>query len=230
MLQKSFKALPEHAPLLAGIHPAEIMPLLAGLSAKKAEYKKGEYLLHQGAFISGMGFIVTGMVQIMKEDFWGNRMILAAVETGGLFCEVYAACGIEKSPVSVLALKDTTVLYLDISRILNAPSASPPQRRLVRNLLAILAQKNLLLTQKITHMGQKTTRAKLLSYLSAQSAKAESASFLIPFDRQQLADYLGVERSAMSHELSKLQKQGVLRYQKNAFTLLDLSHSPFSDE
>ncbi len=97
MLQKSAEALPKHAPLLAGIHPQEIIPLLSGLSAKGKRYQKGEYLLHQGSLISGMGFIVTGKVQIMKEDFWENRMILAAPEAGGLFCEGYAACGIEKS-------------------------------------------------------------------------------------------------------------------------------------
>ena len=157
---------------------------------------------------------------IIQEDFWGNRNILAAVGAGHCFAETFACSPGAVLNVSVIAETNVQVLFLNVKRILTTcPSTSSHHSRMIRNLLSELAEKNLRLNEKITHLGQRSRRAKILSYLSAEAQRHGSAEFDIAFSRQQLADYLSVDRSGLSMELSRMQEEGLLEYRKNHFVL-----------
>ena len=147
--------------------------------------------------------------------------MLTVVSPGGLFGEAFACAGVETLPVSAIALESTSVLLLDCKRVLTScPNACPFHGNLVRNLLGGIARKNLILTQKIRCMSQKTTREKLMEFLLEQAKQQGSPEFVIPYDRQALADYLGVERSAMSAEISKLKKAGRIDCTGSRFRVL----------
>lgn len=167
---------------------------------------------------------------IFKEDCWGNRSILSQAVPGQLFGEVYACIPDETAQVNVTAAEDTLVLFLDVQRLLH--TCTPPcpfHTRLIQNLLSVIAHRTLELTRKLEHLSKRTIREKLLSYLSEQSRQAASPAFSIPFSRQQLADYLLTDRSAMSHELCKMREEGILTFHKNQFELLTVAgRSSFS--
>lgn len=161
--------------------------------------------------------MLEGTAHIIKEDFWGNRVILGPSGPGQLFAESYACLGSENLAVSVVAATTARVMFLDVvSLFQSCTTACDFHTRMIRNLTRVLAGRNLMLTQKVEHMAQKTTREKLLSYLSGEAQRAGSASFSIPYDRQELADYLSVDRSAMCTELSKLQRQGFCAARKSS--------------
>ena len=207
--------------LFSGIEEEEIAAMLSCLSAVMKTYAKGEYIFKRESRITSVAMLLEGVVHIQQEDYWGNLSILSEVSQGEIFGEVYACLGSEEMQNNAVAVKSSTVLFLDINRVLTiCPSACDFHSRLIQNLLSIMAQKNLMLTRKITHMSRGTTREKLLSYLSEQSAKAGSEVFDIPFNRQQLADYLSVDRSAMSAELGRMRNEGLLRFNRNHFELL----------
>ena len=197
-------------PLFRGIAAGELPALLDRSSAREVRFAKGELLLHRGETPRSLGLVLEGGVHIIREDFWGRRSIVGLAGEGEVFAESYALAG-EPLEVSVLADGDGEALFLDAGRL---------TERLSANLLALLAEKNLTLTGKMRHMAKPTTREKLLSYLSAQAARAGGPEFDIPLDRQQLADYLAVDRSAMSAVLGRLREEGVLEFRKNHFRLL----------
>ncbi|WP_310603510.1 Crp/Fnr family transcriptional regulator [Anaerosporobacter sp.] len=206
--------------LFEGIHSDEIAGLLPCLSATEQNYKKDSYIYQIGDTPTGIGFVISGCVHLVKEDFWGNHTILSEVMPGEFFGETYACLKTESIAVSCVTTKPTTILFLDVQKIITVcTSACNFHTRLIQNLMMVLAQKNIQLTQKLDHISNRSTRDKLLSYLSAQAVKQHSNSFTIPFNRQQLADYLSVDRSAMSNELCKLRDQGILAFHKNSFTL-----------
>lgn len=208
------------SPLFNGIDTDQLQSLLTCLSAIEKKYDKNEMILNQGDPIDSMGLVMSGHIHVVKDDFWGNRTILSDVAPSQMFAESFACSENQDLSVSVIAVEPTSVLFLDIKRLLNTcPSSCTFHTRLIQNLLSILAEKNLMLTGKIDHITKRTIREKVLSYLSAQSLKAESEKFEIPFNRQQLAEYLAVDRSALSQELSKLQKEGCISYHKNEFHL-----------
>ena len=164
--------------------------------------------------------MLSGSVLIIQEDIWGNWNILSKAGPGQTFAAVYACAPGSRLNVSVIAETPVTVMFLNVKRILNVcPSACSHHSRVIRNLLSELAEKNLRFNEKLTHMGQRTTRAKIMSYLSAEAQRLGKYEFDIPFSRQQLADYLGVERSGLSLELGKMKKDGLLDYHKNHFVL-----------
>ena len=197
-------------PLFRGIAAGELPALLDRSSAREVRFAKGELLLHRGETPRSLGLVLEGGVHIIREDFWGNRSIVGLAGPGEIFAESYALAG-KPLAVSVLAATDGRALFLDAGHL---------SQRLSANLLALLAEKNLMLTEKMRHMARRTTREKLLSYLSAQALRAGTAEFDIPLDRQQLADFLAVDRSAMSAALGKLRDEGVLTFRKNHFRLL----------
>lgn len=210
------------SPLFSGITVDEIQKMLPCLSAKKKEYIKGEIVLHSGDTVRTVGMVLRGSIDIEKYDFWGNRSILAKLGVSQIFGETYACIQTQFLNVNVIAAEQTEIMFLDIHKIVKScTSACQFHARLIHNLLSVLAQKNLMLNGKLEHMAQRTTRSKLLSYLSYESQKHKNSYFEIPFNRQQLADYLSVDRSAMSNELSKLQNEGVLQFYKNKFKLLE---------
>ena len=202
------------SPLFRDIAPADLASLLDCLDARERAYEKGAWLLRRGEWTDRLGLVLSGTVHILREDFWGSRSIVGLAGPGEIFAESYALAG-EPLEVSVLAASDARVLFLRVETALTGCG------QLTRNLTALLAEKNLTLTRKMRHMARRTTREKLLSYLSAQALRAGTAEFDIPMDRQQLADYLAVDRSAMSAALGKLRDEGVLEFRKNHFRLLE---------
>ena len=198
-------------PLFRGVPAEELPALLARASARTCAFQKGELLLRRGDVTRRLGLVLEGSVHIIREDFWGNRSIVGLAGPGEVFAESYALAG-EPLEVSVLAAAPGAALFLEADGLTDA--------RLTANLLHLLARKNLMLTRKMRHMARRTTRDKLLSYLSAQALAAGSSEFDIPMDRQQLADYLAVDRSAMYAALGKLRDEGVLTFRKNHFRLL----------
>ena len=202
------------SPLFRDIAPADLASLLDCLDARERAYEKGAWLLRRGERTDRLGLVLSGTVHILREDFWGNRSIVGLAGPGEIFAESYALAG-EPLEVSVLAASDARVLFLRVETALTGCG------QLTRNLTALLAEKNLTLTRKMRHMARRTTREKLLSYLSAQALRSGGPEFDIPMDRQQLADYLAVDRSAMSAALGKLRDEGVLEFRKNHFRLLE---------
>ena len=197
------------SPLFAGIHPEEKESILKCLSAVEKKYEKGDAVFLAGTAIRSMGFILSGSVDISRDDFWGNRQVLGHAGPG------------EPLMVNVEAAEKCRILFLDIGKILNVCTpACSHHNRLIHNLLYIMAKKNLMLTRKIDHMGQRSIREKVMAYLSFESEKQKKKTFGIPFNRQQLADYLAVDRSALSAELSRKKKDGLIEFEKNLFTLL----------
>lgn len=209
------------ASLFRGITERELGPLLNCAGAWKRRYGKGELLLRLGERAAYLGLVLSGRVHVVKEDFWGRRTLVGLAEEGEVFAESYACLGSEALEVSVEAAAETEVLYLDAALAAGGCTcACTAHAALRQNLLALLAEKNLMLTRKMGHMARRTTREKLLSFLSAQALRSGGPVFDIPLDRQGLADYLAVDRSAMSAALGKLRAEGVLDVHKNHFRLL----------
>ena len=207
--------------LFAGITQPEMTEMLRCLEGKITGIPKGNPVFLEGDPARFVGVVLSGAVQVVRDDYYGNRSVLTVVSPGGLFAEAFACAGLETLPVSAIALQPSTVLFLDCQRILTGCSqACPFHSRLVHNLLQGIAQKNLTLTRKIRCMSQKTTREKLMAFLLDQAKQQGSAEFVIPYDRQALADYLGVERSAMSAEISKLKKDGQIDSSGSWFRVL----------
>ena len=206
--------------IFSGISEEETEKMLHCLEVRPETFQKDEYILRAGDRVEAFGLVITGKVLIIQEDFWGNRNILAAVGAGHCFAETFACSPGAVLNVSVIAETNVQVLFLNVKRILTTcPSTCSHHSRMIRNLLSELAEKNLRLNEKITHLGQRSRRAKILSYLSAEAQRHGSADFDIVFSRQQLADYLSVDRSGLSMELSRMQEEGLLEYRKNHFVL-----------
>lgn len=206
--------------LFRGTAPDEIKAMLGCLGAEQKQFKKGGIIYHAGDTVQAMGLVLSGSVNIENDDLWGNKSILNHIPAGQIFAETYACIPGEPLMVSVMAAEATEVLFLKSERILKTcPSTCGHHTKLIRNLLSVMAQKNLNLSRRITHTSSKTIRGRLVSYLSYEAAKQGSYRILVPFNRQQLAEYLGVDRSAMSNELSKMQKDGLLEVEKNLFYL-----------
>lgn len=218
---KQYLSVIKMAPIFSGINETEIESMLHCLEAISAQYQKGAYILRIGDTVDAVGLLLAGKALIIQEDFWGNRNIIAQIVPGQLFVEAFACAQGAVLNVSVVTESPCTVMFLNIKRILTTcPTTCSHHSRVIRNLLADLAGKNLRFNEKLTHMGQRTTREKLLSYLSAEAQRNNNSTFDLPFSRQQLADYLSVERSGLSAELSKMQEEGILTYRKNHITLL----------
>ena len=205
-------------PLFHGATPEEIQVLLSALDAKFSRFSRGDRILQAGSCTRRLWVVLSGGVTIENHDAWGNRSILSHAAPGEVFAETYACLPQQPLLVSAVAAGDTQLLSLDLSGLF--VRRCPHSDILLGNLLTITAGKNLALSRRIFYTSSKTIRGRLLSYLSDQATLQGSRTFTIPFDRQQLADYLGVDRSALSNELSKLRREGVLTAQKNRFSLL----------
>lgn len=208
-------------PLFAGMDPADIEKMLSCLSIHQRRYEKDAYILTAEQTPADIGVVLRGSVNLIKEDYWGNRAIITKITAGGVFGEACSCTAVKTMPVSVVAAERCDILFLNYRKVTTTcPNACPFHTALIQNMLGLIAGKNLMLTNKISHLVKRTTREKLLSYFSEQAEASGSNHFLIPYNRQELADYLSVDRSAMSTELGKLRDEGLLSYHKNEFTLL----------
>lgn len=205
--------------LMQGLNEQEISLILNCLQAKIKKYEKGETIFQEGEKIEEIGIIFSGTVTVQRNDYWGNRSIVALLGELDVFGETFA-CLNQVSDVQVIAEEASEILFLQVNRVLTTCSSSCQfHNRLIRNLLEICARKNYHMNVKVDILSQKTTREKLLTFLSRQAIYLGKQQFEIPFNRQQLADYLSVDRSAMTVELGKLKKEGIIDFQKNVFTL-----------
>ena len=213
-----------HSPLFAGISLTDLNSMLPCLSAKALDIDKNAPVFLEGEPAAYVGFVLSGAVQVVRDDYYGNRSVLTVAEPGDLFAEVFSCAGLEHLPVSVFALKQSRIMLFDCKKILTVCSSSCSfHTLLVNNLLQVVARKNLTLNQKIHCMSQRSTREKVLTYLLEQAKERNRSQFTIPFNRQALADYLGVERSAMSAEIGKLKRAGIIDCKGSYFHIISPS-------
>ena len=218
---KKYIPILKRTKLFSGVGEEDIASLLSCLGARKKEYKKGEYILREGEHISDIFILVEGKIHIQKDDYWGNRSILSVISVGEMFGEGYAAPESGALLNDVVAVEDGSVIFFDVKRILTTcSSACRFHNMIVQNMFFAISDKNRRLVQKLGHMSGRTTRAKLISYLSEEAKRQGSSAFTVPFNRQQLADYLCVDRSAMSNELCKMRDEGMIKFEKSRFELL----------
>ena len=205
--------------LFRGMTDEEIRDCLESLSYGIRRFEKGAILLHAGQTTRRMGIVLSGSVTIESADQWGNLTILSHVGKNGFFAETYALLEDSVMLVDVRANEDCEIMFLDLSSLRQGPSGSVWRSRITANLLTISAQKNRTLSSRIFHTSSKSLRGRILSYLHTVSIEQDSREFDIPFDRQQLADYLNVDRTALSKELGRMQKEGLIRFRKNHFSI-----------
>ena len=206
--------------LFRGMDEAELAAALSALSAKEKTYEKDETILYAGNVSEHMGLVLEGSVTIESNDVWGNRTILSHIEKGGTFAETYALLQDEPMLVDVIANEKSNILFLRIGSLnLLQQDISPWRVKLIGNLLRISSQKNLHLTGRSFHTAPKSIRGRVMAYLNSVSLQKNKIDFDIPFDRQQLADYLNVERSALSRELSNMQQDGLIIVRRNHFEI-----------
>lgn len=221
MFMQKYIPVLKNTKLFDGVDDDNIASMLSCLGALHRNYQKGEYVFRQGEHICDITVLVEGKLHIQRDDYWGNRSILENIAVGEMFGEAYAACESGALLNDVVAVNDSTVIFFDMKRMLTSCSAACPYHtKVVQNLFFAISEKNRKLVQKLGHMSRRTTREKLISYLSEEARRQKSASFVISYNRQQLADFLSVDRSAMSNELCKMRDEGMLEFEKNKFRLL----------
>ena len=208
-------------PLFCGIADAELSAMLACLGARITRFDKGDFIIAEGEAARYVGVVLSGAVHIVRVDYFGNRSIIEGVGPSGLFGESFACAGISAIPISAVAAEPARVMLIDCLKITcSCSNACEFHQRMIYNLLRVVAEKNLAFHQKIEITSKRTTRDKLLAYLLLQAKKAGRDSFEIPYNRQELADYLGVERSGLSVEIGKLRRQGVISADRKQFSFL----------
>ena len=218
---KDFCDVLDKCPLFEGIRVEDLCGMLGCISGRKVAAVKGQTVLAEGDPARDLGIVLSGAVRLVRQDYYGNRSIVAHVGPGELFAESYACAGVEALPVSVVAEENSELLLIDSHRLtVSCSNACNFHSRIIHNMLRLVADKNLVFDQKIQVTSQRTTREKLMAYLTNQMKLQNSNSFTIPYDRQALADYLEVDRSGLSVQISKLRQEGVLESHKNHFTLL----------
>jgi len=209
----------QSASLFKGVSPAEINAMLKCLGTVIKEIKKDNIVLLAGDKPKHVGLVLSGQLHIVREDYDGTRFLLAAVAPGEVFAEALCCAGVPESPVTVVADADSTVMLLNFQRILHTcPNACIYHTKLIENMLHMVADKNLRFQDRIEIVSMKSIRSKVTRYLESFIPE-QGRNITIPFNREELADFLCVERSALSHELSRMKMDGLIDYRKNRFTL-----------
>lgn len=207
--------------LFQNIDGKEIQELLKCINHYIRKFDKGDFILKEGDTTDYLGVVLKGRVIIERADLWGNNTILGSMSIGEVFAETYAALEDEALMINVLASEECEILFINIKDLIKScPNSCTFHTQLISNLVTIASIKNLNLSRKILHTGPKTIRGRLLSYFSECVKKSNSLSFSIVYNRQQLADYLSVDRSAMSNELSKMKNEEIIDFNKNHFTII----------
>ena len=205
--------------LFEGIEDGEMETMLKCLGAFTRRYAKDEFLFRRGDRTECLGVVLTGNVRVVREDWWGNRTVLGDVGAGMPICTEYA-CTSDPLDVSIVASEPTEVMFLDAGRAANVCNSSCEfHNRLVKNLMRNLAGTSMVMNRRLDQLAKRSTREKICAFLSDQARAAGSSDFMIGMNRQEMADYLGVDRSAMSTELGKMQREGIIEFQKNHFVL-----------
>ena len=203
--------------LFENMNEKDIQEALSCFHSYTKSYQKNETIYHTGEHIHCLGIVLEGLVQIENNDVWGNHSLLNHIYPYQVFGETYAYLD-EALRVDIIALQKSEILFLDLKQIHSHPECVHHQK-IIQNLLSITMESNLNLSRRMIHTSSKTIRSRLLSYLSDEAIIQKNNHFSIPYNRQQLADYLAVDRSALSHELSQMKKEGLIDYHKNHFHL-----------
>ena len=211
-------------PLFCGIDEDKLMLLLKQFDAEIKRFGKDNIIYNEGEEITKIGIIVSGSVQLMRNDFYGNADILDRLNRGDIFGEAFCCLRDKHLTISIVAESECEILFIEGEKLMNANHTSCElHNKLLNNLLSDIANKNVALNRKIEFISKRSTREKLMAYLNAESQRSGTPVFLIPYDRQALADFLCVERSAMSAVLSKLKKEGIIDFHKQNFKILKQS-------
>ncbi|MGI6736106.1 MAG: Crp/Fnr family transcriptional regulator [Anaerovoracaceae bacterium] len=231
--------------LFRGLNRVQINAALQALRPAERSYRRDELILHAGGTTERTGFVLTGSVTIESTDWWGGRTILSHVGSDGFFAETYATLPGKVLLVDVRANEDCRILFLETGRLPELIRATAQRAQLASlsqeaaaprtaahreqapdwllpftaNLLRISMQKNLALSGRSFHTAPKSARARIMSYLSSISLQRHAREFDIPFDRQQMADYLNLERTALSKELGRMRRDGLIDFRRNRFRL-----------
>ena len=218
---KKYLKILKKCPLFANIEDEDLLRMLKCLDAKIGSFDKKYTVFAEGSPAKYIGVVLSGSVQVIQVDYYGNRSILSVMGEGEVFAEAFACAELREIPVSVIADEPSEIMFIDSSHILHTCHNNCGfHQQLIFNLMKDLAVKTIMFHQRIEITSKRTTREKLLAYLAMQARRAGSNSFDIDFDRQELADYLEVERSGLSAEISKLRREGILENHKNHFELL----------
>ena len=209
------------AALFMDIRPSELEAMLSCNGAKIKNVQKGRFVLLTGSKPTHIGLVISGQFHILYEDFRGERSLIAVVSPGELFAEAICCAGVSESPVTVMAKTDSTVMLLNFSRIVHLCSnACPFHTKLIENMLYLVASKNLLLQNRMEIISLKSIRSKVMRYLESFMPD-QGRNIMIPLNREEMASFLCVERCALSHELSRMKKDGMIDYKKNNFIIAD---------
>jgi len=196
--------------------------MLACIGAFIKKYHKDEVIFMSDSPIEYVGIVLEGSVQMVKDDIKGHRNIIGNFQQSELFCEAFACVGIKQSPVTVFASADTVVLFIHFKKIIShCTSACAFHTRLTENMLRLIVFQNLYLNDKLDCIGRRTIHDRAEAFLMLQRERAKQNPFDIPFNRAQMADYLCVDRSALSAVLCRMRDEGLITFNKNRFELLD---------
>jgi len=218
---KKYLEILKKCPLFDGIEEDHLLRMLSCLGATTEWFDKKYTILAEGSPARVIGVLLSGSAQVVQVDYNGNRSILSTLSPSQVFAEAFACAEVESLPVSVIADEPCEVMLIDCRHILHTcANGCGFHHQLIFNLMKDLATKTIQFHQRIEITSQRTTREKLWAYLSLEAKRAGSSRFTIPFDRQELADYLEVERSGLSAEIGKMKKEGLIRNEKNRFELL----------
>ena len=219
-MKKYFKIL-RKCPLFDQITDDNLLRMLVCLGARVETFEKKYTIFAEGAPANHIGIVLSGSAQIIQVDYFGNRSILNSIEPAQMFAEAFACAEVRSMPVSVIANEPCEVMLIDCRHILHTCSNNCEfHQQLIFNLMKDLATKTIMFHQRIEITSKRTTREKLMTYLLLQAKKSGSNSFDVPFDRQELADYLEVDRSGLSAEIGKMKKEGLIDNSKKHFVLL----------
>lgn len=219
-MKKYFEIL-KKCPLFGGIDESELLSMLSCLKADVEVFDKKYTVISEGSPAKYVGIVLSGSIQVERSDYFGNRSILSKIGPSGVFGEAFACADIPSIPISVIADEQSEIMLIDCNRIINTCASSCNfHRRLIFNMMKLLAVKNIMFHSKLEITSKRSTREKLMTYLLQYAKNVGSSDFDIPFDRQELADYLEVERSGLSAEISKLRKEGIIKSHKKHFTIL----------
>ena len=219
LLEKSFEFF-KNIPLFYNIKTDEIDYLLKCLDAKFKTYYKNDFIILADDDISFIGLIIRGSIHIISEDSFGERNIIAKLSRGNLFAEAFVCAGVKKSPISVMAVEECKIMTIEFNRIITTcPNSCSHHSSLIENMIKILSNKNLMLNNKIDILSKRSIREKLLAYFSILIKENKSNNFSIPFSRDELADFLCVNRSALSREITNMKNDGLIDFNRNNFTV-----------
>ncbi len=217
---KKYLSILSKVKLFDNIEEADILSLMTCLEARLHNYKKGEFIFTTGDRVDNVGIVLRGSAYIIKENIEGDRTIISTLSEGDYFAEAICCAGVEESPVSVQVSSDATVVLLNFSRILHTCSKSCLfHTKLIENMLYVMANKNIALQNRMEIISQKSLRSKVINYLQSLATR-QGRNVTIPFNREEFADFLCVDRSSLSHELSRMKQDGLIDYHKNKFKLL----------